>query len=158
MRPVPLACFLGWALISAAVSSVSLAAKAPTDPAQIELAHLQGTWNLVSTSAQGQTTKPAKGTQWIISGNRLLLKSGGKTVPQGLIEIDASKTPKAIHLLGQGTPQVFGIYQLKEHKLEVCASPQQQPTVFVAEGSNVVSILEKAKTGHRSWRARLSNH
>jgi uncharacterized protein (TIGR03067 family) len=145
------------AALLAADSGLAMAAKVPRQNNAIpaELRGLQGTWNLVETDVQGQSIKPRFPTQWIFVGNKLFLRSGNRTVPQGYVDLNSSQKPRAITLVVQGKPSILGIYELRGQKLQICASADERPSLFVADGSNVVTVLEKATAPHVGRRGRM---
>ena len=116
------------------------------NPVNPELRGLQGTWKVITTSFQGQSVFARPGTQWVIRGNALFLKNGNRLVPQGLIEVDSSQKPKAINLVVQGRRALLGVYEIKDHKLTICSAANERPSLFVAEGTHVVNVLERAST------------
>jgi uncharacterized protein (TIGR03067 family) len=120
--------------------------KQPTPAAEIKF--LQGTWNLVTTETQGQTGTPPVVTQWIFVGQKLYLRTGKKTVLQGVITVSPGQKPKAINVAGKAIPPMLGIYEFSGGKLKVAAAPNDRPADFKGEGAAVVSVLERAKTSH----------
>jgi uncharacterized protein (TIGR03067 family) len=146
---------LVWVIVVTVSASVAKAARLPRQNAlPAELRALQGTWNLVETDIDGQSIRPRLPTEWIFVGHELYLRTGGKTVPQGIVELTAGQK-KAITLVVRGRPVSLGIYELRGRKLEVCASSGQRPAVFVAEGSNVVSVLERPITARTRQAMRI---
>ena len=138
------------------VAQVNLAlaapAKSPTPAA--ELKALQGAWNVVETETQTHSAKPAVTTQWVFAGQKLYLRTGKKTVLQGIVSLNPAEKPKAINVVGKGAPPMLGIYQLSGHTLKVSAAPNARPTTFPSDATTVVSVLERAKTSHARHRGR----
>jgi uncharacterized protein (TIGR03067 family) len=113
-----------------------------------ELKNLQGTWNLVETDVEGQAVRPRVLTQWIFVGDKLYLKSGGRTVPQGVVQLDSSHQPKAIDLIVGGNRALSAIYEFKDHKLTICSAAGERPTAFVGVGGHVLNVLERVRAPH----------
>jgi uncharacterized protein (TIGR03067 family) len=126
--------------------------------ATAELKALQGAWNLVETDTQGQSVKPTLATQWIFAGQKLYLRTGNRSILQGVIVLNPTLKPKALDVVGKGMPPVLGIYELNGHTLKVSAAPNERPASFTSEGGFVVSVLERAKPpqGRHHGRALLS--
>ncbi len=129
------ACVAGLAVLGAARTG---------NPLPPDLKSLQGTWTLVESKVQGQLQTPRVTTQWIFVGNKLYLKNGNRTAPQGVVLLDPTTKPKTMDLLVNGQPSLLGIYKLKGHQLTVCAAATQRPTKFSPQTNMVLSILERA--------------
>jgi uncharacterized protein (TIGR03067 family) len=123
------------------------------DLSKNDLAKLTGTWVSISLVSDGKTlidekTPPAERarTKLVYDGNKWMVKVGDKIVANGIIAIDATKTPKEIDVTdGSGTRNEktrLGIYELDGDTYRYCiAAPgAPRPQGFVSRAGTRHSL------------------
>jgi uncharacterized protein (TIGR03067 family) len=137
-------------LIVAVLGPWIAAAGAGQDPAKVELKKLEGAWTVEWVERDGKKEEPQPKVQWIITGEKLAVKVGDKTLPQGTAKIDPTKKPKAMDIVFQaeGKKDAFslpGIYELEDASLRICYGGKERPKEFVAKGETFIIHLKRAK-------------
>lgn len=127
------------------------------DASAAELEKLRGTWLTVSLIHNGkqlvdENDPPKEGpvTKLVYEGNKWMVKVGDKTVATGIIQVDATKTPKELDVLDQsGTlneKSKLAIYELNGDSFRYCIAPagKPRPTECTSkEGSGHSLIVSK---------------
>lgn len=136
----------------ALLAGVGFTAQDTKDEAKKALDQLQGTWKLVSATRDGkdmpeETVKTFKSA---INRDKLTIARDGKTVEEGKLNLDPTKTPKVIDIVfGDGSKTALGIYELDGDTFKVCYSKPagDRPKEFSAkEGSGqTLSIWRREK-------------
>lgn len=110
---------------------------------------LDGTWKPVSVEISGEQV-PIEGPQaevlTVISGNRVEMKLGNRTVGQGTITVDNNQQPKTIdmtmqQMIGKNsgrTEHTIGIYEVSGDTLRLCIgdAAKPRPTEFRTDKSS----------------------
>jgi uncharacterized protein (TIGR03067 family) len=113
---------------------------------------LQGEWRAVEYQIGGNPAPKAvvEKARLVIAGDQMTWNSGGTSVRQSRIRLDASKSPKEIDLTaldGPGTSTTYpGIYSLEKGRLRLCYShTKDRPRSFATErgGLQELIILER---------------
>jgi uncharacterized protein (TIGR03067 family) len=121
---------------------------------QMDLAHLQGEWSMVSGSADGQPMPEdmAKEMKRICKKNELTVTMGGEIFFKAKITVDPSKNPKTIDYqmtdgITKGKTQL-GIYELEGDTFKSCfAKPgADRPTDFKPGTGRTFSIWKRDKS------------
>jgi|GraSoiStandDraft_55_1057291.scaffolds.fasta_scaffold465452_2 uncharacterized protein (TIGR03067 family) len=119
-----------------------------------ELKNLEGTWELISLTKDGQQVPAAvlKSTQVVIKGDKYWIKFGNEVKQEGTITIDPTRKPKTIDdIAATGTnkgKKSLGIYELEGDTLKTCfADPgKERPTEFTSKpGSGFELATQKRK-------------
>jgi uncharacterized protein (TIGR03067 family) len=95
--------------------TVLLTPAADADPVKEEMARLEGTWQLVSSEAEGTKLpdEQAKQVRVVIKNGKHTVWVGDKAVAEGVpFKIDPSKTPKQSEDTLPDGRKVRGIYEL----------------------------------------------
>ena len=108
--------------------------QAADDPAiKKDLQQLEGTWTMLSGSADGQEMpeEMMKQMKRIFTGNELAVTMGGQTFFKAKVTLDPSKKPKTIDYemlegVTKGKKQL-GIYELEDGKLKSCFAKPDAP-------------------------------
>lgn len=126
--------------LAAAASALMFVAAGDRDEAlRKDLAALQGTWQPVSVTVNGEALdkERLKDDSMVIRKNTFVLRSGAGSTG-GTFLIDPTKNPKTIDtetLIGEAKgAKSVGIYQLEGDTLRVCytTAPNPRPTDFSA--------------------------
>jgi uncharacterized protein (TIGR03067 family) len=118
------------------------------DKADKELALIQGSWQVISFTENGDKKDESEtaNVQLVIKGNALTLVGMGDD-KHGTIKIDSSKKPKQLDIFpeGGGPEKIACIYELTADTLKVCgAADGPRPTEFKSEaGSEIVLVQFK---------------
>ncbi len=110
---------------------------------------LQGTWNMVSLSMDGETLPASafRGAKFVMEGYRFT-SSGMGAVYAGTFEVDGAATPKAITLHFTDGPEKGnvnrGIYELDGDRLRLCLNTRggAAPARFAAEPGTGIALEE----------------
>jgi uncharacterized protein (TIGR03067 family) len=112
--------------------------------ARRELDRLQGTWAFVSVEANGNKA-PAdklKDLRWVIRGDQLFRREGGRTIAEATIRLDPTRKPKTIDLAGKDkegrSRRGLGIYELDGDRLKIALGKERPAEFRSAPGSGVV--------------------
>jgi uncharacterized protein (TIGR03067 family) len=143
-----------WLLLLVAVLSVGLAPvpkprapKAPT--AEQELKRLQGTWEPVSLSLDGESQELTLTATQVIKGDRLHCLRDGELTTGWKVTLDPSKRPKAMDLTAERDQRLVCVYELEGDTLTVCHGDQltvKGRPADVKPGEGVwVEVLERVK-------------
>jgi uncharacterized protein (TIGR03067 family) len=141
-------------LAAAASALLFLAAGDRDEALRKDLEALQGNWQPVSVTVNGQALdkERLKDDSMLIRKNTFVLRSGAGSTG-GTFLIDPTKNPKTMDtetLIGEakGTKSV-GIYQLEGDTLRVCYStdPKARPTEFSAgkDSKRALVVYQRAK-------------
>jgi uncharacterized protein (TIGR03067 family) len=122
-----------------------------TQPDQTkELVKFAGTWTPAYVEIDGKELKDdIKNDLLVITGTKYTF-TGPKTKMEGVITIDASKTPPTLDVEITGGDnkgvKTIGIYEIAEKQMTVCyrVAPDQRPTSFsTSEKSGRILIIYK---------------
>ena len=136
-----------------AVSFMHGVAAAEDDAAKKDLERLQGVWQCVSLEGgNGIPADKLKELQLTIKGNKASHpgSSDGK-VEEATLELDPSKTPKAIDMLpltGSGDRKpLLGIYSIAGDIFKICGAKPggDRPTEFKASKDASLIVFERIK-------------
>jgi uncharacterized protein (TIGR03067 family) len=122
------------------------------DAAGTELDKLQGEWQMVSSTRDGQDV-PAQTAQTItrvVKGDQYTVLRDGMEIFKGVLKVDPAKKPKAIDATrASGGQTAHGIYELQEDTQRIClAAPgKDRPTEFSAKAGsgNTLTIWKRKK-------------
>jgi uncharacterized protein (TIGR03067 family) len=127
---------------------------AEKDKDQADLDRLQGTWTMVSMEVEGHEVgdENIADKSAVYKGNRLSLMAGDTVRRQGIVTLNAERTPKAMNTWDQDGPfadhTVPGIYEFEGDTLKVCfAQPgEERPKKFTSkEGTGFIYCVYKRK-------------
>jgi uncharacterized protein (TIGR03067 family) len=137
------------AVAAFAIGTVMVAA----DPANDDLAKLQGTWLTVSLVNDGKTlvdekTPPRPGpvTKFVYAGNKWSIRVGDKTVASGVFKIDSTRTPKEIDIFDEtgvkNDKTKLGIFEIDGDTYKYCLAPagRLRPTEFASKPGSKNSL------------------
>jgi uncharacterized protein (TIGR03067 family) len=110
---------------------------------------LQGTWNMVSLSMEGETLPASsfRGAKFVVEGNHFT-SSGMGDVYAGTFEVDGARTPKAITLHFTDGPEKGnvnrGIYEVDGDHWRLCLNTRggAAPARFAAETGTGIALEE----------------
>ena len=113
----------------------------PDSSVKDELKRHQGTWNVISSTYDGQQAAPevVRSIRRIVSDDRVVWERNGERFAGSKIELDSTREPKTIDVIPDGGPNrgehVLGIYRLEDDTLTICmAAPgKPRPSKFEAE-------------------------
>jgi len=121
----------------------------PTD-----LDKLQGTWNVTSLEADGQTVPAAalRGSRVVIGGNTFTSLGMGVTY-EGTVELDPAKRPKTFDLVFTAGPEKghrnVGIYKLTGGRWTICLATRgrTRPATFATKPGTGIALetLERGR-------------
>ena len=154
MRNRPLLVLLMWQ-----VGVVSLAAQGLKSSAS-DSARLQGTWSMVSGSADGFALPPeyVKSMKRIFVGSEVTVTMGAALYFKATIRLDADKTPRAIdyHMTGGPTTGAvqLGIYSVSADTARFCFSAPNAPrpgdfTTAAGDGRTLSTWVRSGPPGPR---------
>ncbi len=110
-----------------------------------DLDRLQGTWNLVSATRDGNVLPEdkVKQTTIVFKGDAFRFPGSAEyaTSKEGTIKLDETKTPKEMDAISTDKEVMLGIYRLEENGYKVCFAPpgKPRPTEFVSTpGSGLI--------------------
>jgi uncharacterized protein (TIGR03067 family) len=116
----------------------------PLEP-KTDLDRLQGTWNLVSATEDGQPLPQdkVKQTTIVFKGDAFLFPGAAQdaTSRAGTVKLDEAKTPKEMDTTSTNKEVMLGIYVLEKNGYKVCFAPvgKPRPTEFASTpGSGLI--------------------
>jgi uncharacterized protein (TIGR03067 family) len=129
-------------LLTALAGCLLPAADAST---QEEMARLEGTWQLVSSEADGKKLpdEQAKQIRVVIQGGKHTVYFGEKAIAEGVpFKIDPGKRPKQVEDTLPDGRKVRGIYELDGDTLRSCvaAPDKERPTEFTGKAGSGLTL------------------
>jgi uncharacterized protein (TIGR03067 family) len=111
---------------------------------------IQGTWKVVSMSANNKEQKPADDFRVVFTRNMMFYKQGERSTPVMRFKLDPTKKPAAVDFafLGRaGGSTALGIYELKGDELKVMVpmDEQDRPTEFGPKAFVTYYTLQRDK-------------
>jgi uncharacterized protein (TIGR03067 family) len=136
---------LGWCI----VPLVAVAQDPKSDAVKEEMKKLEGTWVVVSSSANGKENKETGVRQWVFNGDQVSLPFRGEQATTSY-RVDPSQTPKALTIQTPKTDSetIIGdaIYELSGDTLRVCFGPPgSRPKEFSDKDQRLILILKRKK-------------
>ncbi|HYH64475.1 MAG TPA: TIGR03067 domain-containing protein [Urbifossiella sp.] len=131
--------------VAAAVTVLAVAGSGATRPADDEA--IQGTWEVVGISDNGEKAPPEKfkGARMVITKDKLTILADGKTQSTGTYKLTAAARPRQIDLRVE-EKHLKGIYDLRGDSLRLCFNENPggpRPTAFESKkGSENDQLFE----------------
>jgi uncharacterized protein (TIGR03067 family) len=141
------------ALAVLAVAALVGVARPGGDAGKKVLATIQGTWRFTSVVMDGKESPPEelKGRTITFSGDKWVVRQGGKTLQAGTHKFDPGKKPPQVDAAvteGEGKGNtMLGIYEQKGDTLRVCFDPQgkERPTSFAPKAGQFGATVRREK-------------
>lgn len=135
-------------LLLVLVAALLISASALGDDVKDELKKLQGKWSPISAELGGTklSEEQLKAIQLTLEGEKYTVKIGDIS-DLGTIEIDPSKTPRTMDIIGTEGPNkgktIPAIYEVSGDTLKVCYSldGKDRPTEFKAGAATKVFLV-----------------
>lgn len=114
---------------------------------------LDGAWRVVAAEEEGKKHVMEKGKEilYVFDSGKIELRLNGKVVQQGTYQLDTSKNPKAIDMIGNNETSA-AIYKIEHDTLTICAGAFKndkpvRPTEFATKtnSKSVLFVLERVK-------------
>jgi uncharacterized protein (TIGR03067 family) len=124
------------------------------DPAQAELANLQGSWVVMSVNGRQLPPPFVQRIKFLIRGEKLTMEVQEQVRWTGVLKIDPTRNPKrvdGVRSMGGGKARILtGIYELTGGTLKICFGRREgeRPKGFAFGGKSgpQVFVCEREKT------------